>query len=161
VACNSGQVDIVKALIAAKADINSKNGVAKADINSKNGVVSSKVAKKVLEEETPLFKASFLGNDAIVAVLIEAKADVNLCRKSVLISTRPLYMKVTLSLQKKPVPFVYCIPRCLTGSSGHRRKAIDPSQRRRQFPRQVRKGTLFSLCKSVAFIKYVQFLCVF
>lgn len=71
VACNSGQVDIVKALIAAKADINSKNGV------------DPKAAQKVLEEETPLYKASFLGNDAIVAVLIEAKADVNLCRKSV------------------------------------------------------------------------------
>ena len=150
VACNSGQVDIVKALIAAKADI-----------NSKNGVVSSKEAIKVLEEESPLYKASFLGNDAIVAVLIEAKADVNLCRKSVLISTRPLYMKLTPTLQKKPIPFVYCIPRCHPGSSGHRCKAIDPSQRRRQFPRYVRKTTFFSLCSFVAFIKHVQCLCVF
>ncbi len=145
VACNSGQVDIVKALIAAKADINSKNGV------------DPKAAQKVLEEETPLYKASFLGNDAIVAVLIEAKADVNLCRKSV--QARGSCTWNSPYLCRKSQSPLYIASRGATQAHlGIVVRRLIPANADVNFRDRC---TIFSLCKSVAFIKYVQFLFVF
>jgi ankyrin repeat protein len=69
VACRNGHIDVTRALISAKADVNSKNGVEKTK------------AKTELCEETPLYTAAYSGRDAIVAALIESNAEVNLCRK--------------------------------------------------------------------------------